>query len=152
LTALAARHTVVMLIDRRSFDHAREAAMLSAYNPVTALAVKDLDAARQFYEGTLGLTAADESMPDGVMYTAGSGRVFVYPSAYAGTNKATALSFDVPADKFDEEVSALRGKVDFQTFDLPGATWEDGVATGDQMKAVWFADPDGNILNITVIM
>jgi catechol 2,3-dioxygenase-like lactoylglutathione lyase family enzyme len=145
------RPTVEEPIDRRTFDHAREAAMLSAYNPVTALAVKDLDAARKFYEDTLGLTPAEDSMPDGVMYTAGSGRVFVYPSAYAGTNKATAVSFDVPPDKFDAEVAALRDKgVEFQTFDLPNATWEDGVATGSGMKAVWFADPDGNILNVTV--
>ncbi|GAA1631768.1 VOC family protein [Georgenia ruanii] len=140
----------MLLIDRRSFDQALEAAMLSAYNPVPTLAVKDLDAARKFYEDTLGLTPSEESMPDGVMYTAGSGQVFVYPSAYAGTNKATAVSFDVPTEKFDEEISALRGKVDFQTFDLPGATWEDGVARNDEMRSVWFADPDGNILNITV--
>ena len=109
--------------------------MLSAYNPVPTLAVKDLDAARTFYEDTLGLTPSDESMPDGVMYTVGSGRVFVYPSAYAGTNKATAVSFDVPTEKFDEEVAALRDKgLEFQTFDLPGATWEDGVAGNDEYQ------------------
>ena len=37
----------------------------------------------------------------------------------------------------------------FQTFEAEGLTWDDGVASfGDQYRAVWFADPDGNILNI----
>ena len=26
--------------------------------------------------------------------------------------------------------------------------WQDGVATAGSMRAVWFADPDGNILNL----
>jgi len=35
------------------------------------------------------------------------------------------------------------------TFELDGADWDDGVASmGDRMKTVWFADPDGNILNV----
>ena len=48
------------------------------------------------------------------------------------------------------EVAALRAAgVTFQTFDLPGdATWTDGVLSDGSMKAAWFADPDGNVLNI----
>ena len=74
----------------------------------------------------------------------------VYPSAYAGTNKATAMSFQVPADKFDDEVAALRERdITFQTFDAEGITWDDGVASaGDVFRSVWFEDPDGNILNV----
>ena len=89
-------------------------------------------------------------MPEGVLYTAGSGSFLVYPSSFAGSNKATALSFQVPRDAFDAEVSALRGKdVTFQTFEAEGLTWDDGVASyGDQYRAVWFADPDGTILNL----
>ena len=123
--------------------------MLSNHDPVATLAVKDMDVARRFYEGILGFTPGGE-VPDGVLYTAGSGSFLVYPSSFAGSNKATALSFQVPPDAFDAEVSALRGKdVTFQTFEAEGLTWEDGVASfGDQYRAVWFADPDGNILNI----
>lgn len=127
--------------------------MLSDHPAVAVISVTDLDWARGFYEGTLGLRPARE-VPDGVMYRAGGVDVLVYPSAYAGTNKATALSFQVPPAAFDAEVADLRARgVTFQTFDLEGLTWEDGVATMDGgVRGVWFADPDGNILNVDTEM
>ena len=124
--------------------------MLSQYSPVATLPTKDLAKARSFYEGTLGLTAQRDDM-GGVYYTCGSGNVFVYESQYAGTNQATAVSFDVPSEAFQGEVDGLRAKgVDFMTFEADGMEWNDGVASmGESMRAVWFTDPDGNILNIS---
>jgi catechol 2,3-dioxygenase-like lactoylglutathione lyase family enzyme len=123
-------------------------AMLADYAPVPSLAVKNIDQARAFYEGTLGFAPVGDA-PDGVMYTAGSGSFLVYPSAFAGSNKATAMSFQVSKDAFDGEVAALRTKgLTFQTFELSGMTWDDGVGTMGDMRSVWFADPDGNILNV----
>jgi catechol 2,3-dioxygenase-like lactoylglutathione lyase family enzyme len=122
--------------------------MLADYPPVPTLAVSDLERARGFYEGTLGFTTQGDAA-EGVVYDAGNGTFLVYPSAYAGTNKATAMSFSVPSDRFDAEVGALRDKgVEFQTFDMDGLEWADGVATMGSMRAVWFTDPDGNILNL----
>ena len=124
--------------------------MLSSYTPVATLPVSDMTKARGFYQDTLGLSV-DSDMPGGVTYTCGSGKLFVYESAYSGTNKATAASFDVPTSDFDSEVDELRGKgVEFMTFEAEGMEWNDGVATmGGEVKAVWFTDPDGNILNIS---
>ncbi len=134
--------------------------MLADYDPVPTLAVKDLERARKFYEGLLGFAPRSEgagggSTPTdeeagGVFYAAGSGAIFVYPSTFAGTNKATALSIQVPDGSFDAEVSALRDKgVEFQTFEMEGISWTDGVALlGDHYRSVWFEDPDGNILNL----
>jgi catechol 2,3-dioxygenase-like lactoylglutathione lyase family enzyme len=122
--------------------------MLGDYNPVPVLAVTDLARARAFYESTLGLVA-DEDVPEGVMYAAGTGRVLVYPSAYAGTNKATAVGFTLPADRFDAEIADLRARgVSFDTFDAEGLTWTDGVAEMDGGRSVWFHDPDGNIIAV----
>ena len=123
--------------------------MLGDHNPIPTLAVKDVQKARDFYEGVLGLSPSGEP-PEGVVYRAGNSMFLVYPSAYAGTNKATAMSFQVPADEFDEEVAALRERdITFQTFDAEGVTWDNGVATaGDAFRGVWFEDPDGNILNV----
>lgn len=123
--------------------------MLADYAPVPTLAVTDLKRAREFYEGVLGFAPGSE-VADGVFYAAGSGSFFVYPSGYAGTNKATAVSFQVPEGSFDAEVSALRGAgISFQTFEVEGITWQDGVATFEgAFRAVWFEDPDGNILNV----
>ncbi|NMR19454.1 VOC family protein [Cellulomonas fimi] len=122
--------------------------MLSDHRPVPTIAVRDLDRAREFYEGVLGFSPTGDA-PDGVLYRAGDGAFLVYPSAYAGTNKATAMFFPVHADRFDAEVAELRSKgLTFQTFDLDGMTWDDGVASAGPMRAVWFEDPDGNILNV----
>ena len=123
--------------------------MLSNYSPVPTLPVSDLDKAREYYEQTLGLTT-ERAEPGGVTYSCGSGRLFVYPSEYAGTNKGTAVSYDVPLSDFDSEVNWLRGQgVEFTTFEMDGIEWNDGVATMGEMRAVWFTDPDGNILNIS---
>ncbi len=123
--------------------------MLADFAPIPTIAVTDLPKAQEFYEGVLGFSRGRDA-PDGVMYQAGSGSFLVYPSSFAGSNQATYMSFQVPADAFDELVGALRGKsVDFLTFDTPEGTWSDGVADfGNGARAVWFTDPDGNILNI----
>ena len=100
---------------------------------------------------TTGLWGAvDREGMGGVSYKCGDGIVFVYQSEYAGTNKATALTFELPMSTFDDEIRALREKgISFLTFELEGVEWNDGVASmGDAAKAVWFTDPDGNILNV----
>lgn len=123
--------------------------MLADHAPMPTLGTADLPRAREFYERTLGFTP-DNDVPDGVIYHAGKGSFLVYPSGFAGTNQATAMSFMVPAAEFDAIVADLRGKqVEFRTFEIPGGNWTDGVADfGDGMKGVWFTDPDGNILNV----
>jgi catechol 2,3-dioxygenase-like lactoylglutathione lyase family enzyme len=123
--------------------------MLGDKDAVATLAVSDLDRARAFYEGTLELTPVMES-PGAVVYRSGSSAVLVYPSAYAGTNRATAASWTV-GDEFDAIVDALRVKgVVFERYDdLPDTTREGDVHVFDEFKSVWFKDPDGNILNVT---
>jgi catechol 2,3-dioxygenase-like lactoylglutathione lyase family enzyme len=123
--------------------------MLSQYNPVATLPTADLSKARSFYEGTLGLTP-DRDDAGGVSYRCGDGTIFVYESQYAGTNKATAVSFDISGSSFQDEVDELRGKgVEFLTFEAEGIEWNAGVASmGPAMQGVWFTDPDGNIISI----
>jgi catechol 2,3-dioxygenase-like lactoylglutathione lyase family enzyme len=124
--------------------------MLSQHTPVATLPTKDLPKARSFYEDTLGLAPERESAA-GVSYKCSGGMVFVYESEHAGTNKATAVSFDVPTAAFDDEIDTLREKgVTFMTFEAEGLDWKDGVASmGEKMKSVWFTDPDGNIMNVS---
>ena len=122
--------------------------MLADKNAGATLAVTDLARARDFYENTLGLEAIDEN-PGGVLYRSGGSVVLVYPSEFAGTNKATAASWAV-GDDFDSIVDDLREKgVTFEHYDdLPETTREGDVHVMDAYKAVWFKDPDGNILNL----
>jgi catechol 2,3-dioxygenase-like lactoylglutathione lyase family enzyme len=122
--------------------------MLGAKNVAAMIAVRDLDVARRFYEDTIGLSAVQES-PETVVYKSGDGFVVVYPSQYAGTNKATAAAWSAGSD-FDAVIDDLRGKgVAFEHYDeLPGVTREGDVHKFDDGKAAWFRDPDGNILSI----
>lgn len=122
--------------------------MLGDHDSIPVLAVTDLDRARTFYEEVLGLTSPREA-PEGVLYTAGSSVFLVYPSSFAGTNRATAMSFQIAADQFDAEAQTLRERgVTFSTFEAEGLDWVDGVASYDDVKSAWFEDPDGNVLNL----
>ena len=122
--------------------------MLGDKPVVATIAVKDIDVAKKFYEDTLGLSKASEDDPGGILYKSGDSYLFVYTSAYAGTNKATAASWGVGED-IDSVTKVLETKgVRFETYDMPGATRDGVIHLIGEMKSAWFKDPDGNILNI----
>ena len=122
--------------------------MLGGKDAAAALAVSDLQRARNFYENTLGLEPAQEQ-PGAILYRSGGSVVLVYPSEYAGTNKATAATWAV-GDDFDSIVQALKDKgVTFEHYDdLPETTREGDVHLMGETKGVWLKDPDGNILSL----
>ncbi|MBA3729144.1 MAG: VOC family protein [Actinobacteria bacterium] len=111
------------------------------------IAVTDLEGARKFYEGTLGLKPMDERS-DGVRYEAGKGTWFlVYPSQFAGTAKSTYMTFEV--EDLEAAVKELRGRgVVFEEYDLPGLKTTEGIAEIQGVRGAWFKDPDGNILAV----
>jgi catechol 2,3-dioxygenase-like lactoylglutathione lyase family enzyme len=112
------------------------------------IAVKNLAAARKFYEGTLGLRAVGGEDEHLVAYRSGASTVLVYQSQFAGTNKATAVTWTVGPD-VESVARALRAKgVPFEHYDMPGLKLEGDVHVGGGMKVAWFKDPDGNILSI----
>ena len=136
-------------MNRNNID---EVNMLNDKAALATLPVRNIDVARKFYESTVGLTPVSTEEPGVVGFRSGNSTVLVYESQYAGTNKATAASFQVPEDSFDDEVAALRNQgIEFLTFDYPGITWDDGVATTENERSVWFTDPDGNILAVGTI-
>ena len=121
--------------------------MLSNRDAVANLAVKNVQAAKKFYEGTLGLKQVDAEGSELIVFKSGNTMLNVYESKEAGTNKATAVTWAV--DDVESEVSALKAKgVKFEHYDMPGLKLQGDVHVGDDMKVAWFKDPDGNILNI----
>jgi catechol 2,3-dioxygenase-like lactoylglutathione lyase family enzyme len=125
--------------------------MLGGKDAAAALAVSDMDAARDFYEDTLGLTKAEGAPedPGAVVYRSGNSVVLVYQSEYAGTNKATAATWAVGGD-FEAIVQSLKDKgVTFEHYDdLPGTARDGDIHTIGDLRGVWLKDPDGNILSI----
>lgn len=122
--------------------------MLGNIDAVANLAVKDLAVARRFYEDTLGLAQVDAEGEELIVFRSGGTVVNVYRSAFAGTNKATAVTWSVGGD-IARIVDALKAKgVRFEHYDMPGTTLEGDLHVLGDMKVAWFKDPDGNILNL----
>lgn len=122
--------------------------MLGNIDAVANLAVKDMTVARRFYEDTLGLAQVDSEGDEVAVYRSGNARVQVYRSSFAGTNQATAVSWQVGAD-IERLVAALKAKgVRFEHYDMPDTRLEGDLHVADGMKMAWFKDPDGNILHL----
>ena len=122
--------------------------MLGRKETMATVAVKDLDAARSFYERTLELKVLDTEGSEAMVYETGSSKLLVYRSEYAGTNRATAVTWNVGKD-LDGIVRTLRGKgVTFEHYpDLPGVKLEGDIHSVDgEMRSAWFKDPAGNII------
>ncbi len=121
--------------------------MLGQADATPMIAVKDIDRARKFYEDTLGLRAKDAMGGEVLEVRSGDTVINVYRSEFAGTNQATALTFDV--DDIEGEVNALKSKgVVFEQYDMPGLDKQGDLYVAAGMKTTWFKDPDGNILSL----
>jgi catechol 2,3-dioxygenase-like lactoylglutathione lyase family enzyme len=120
--------------------------MLSDNDAIATVAVKNLDIARRFYEGVLGLSKVMEN-EEVIAFKTGRSTLFVYRSQYAGTNKATAVTF--VAEDVDELVRTLKGRgVTFEHYELPNLTRQGDLHVAGDMKTAWFKDPDGNVFSL----
>jgi catechol 2,3-dioxygenase-like lactoylglutathione lyase family enzyme len=122
--------------------------VLANRNAMATIAVKDLAAAKKFYEGKLGLTPLEAEEEDVLTYQSGTATVLVYVSQFAGTNQATSCTWSV-GDEFDNIMKALKAKgVVFEHYDMPGMALQGDAHVAGDFKGAWFKDPDGNILHI----
>src|SRR6476620_2597369 len=100
--------------------------MLGNKQAVANVAVKNLEVATKFYRDTLGLTPVHEEQQELVVFRSGTSEINVYRSEYAGTNKATAVTWTV--DNVADEVADLKSRgVTFEHYDMPGMTREGDV-------------------------
>jgi catechol 2,3-dioxygenase-like lactoylglutathione lyase family enzyme len=119
--------------------------VLGDHDVGATLAVANLEAARAFYEGTLGLEPVMDQSPEAVVYASANSRLLVYRSEYAGTNQATGATWAV-GDELESVIEDLRAKgVTFEHYDLPETTREGDVHFMGDLRGAWFKDPDGNI-------
>ena len=122
--------------------------MLGDKDAAANIAVKNLERAREFYKDTLGLTQIGSEGQEVIIFKSGNTLINVYQSQFAGTNKATAMTWVVGQD-VEGFVQQLKAKgIAFEHYDMPGVTRNGDVHVADDMKVAWFKDPDGNILNI----
>jgi extradiol dioxygenase family protein len=121
--------------------------MLAHHDSSAIVAVRDLDRARAFYEGVLGLKASEGGIEQDVLaFDTGATKLIVYRSDEAGTNRANAVVWGVGRD-IDAIVAALEAKqVRFEHYPEIGRLDGNVHRIGDY-KLVWLKDPDGNILH-----
>jgi catechol 2,3-dioxygenase-like lactoylglutathione lyase family enzyme len=115
----------------------------------SGFSVDDIDAARDFYGGTLGLEVSDGPM--GLLdIKLGSGAsVIAYPKGDHQPATFTILNFEVP--DIDSAVDELRrAGVQMEHYDMPDfKTDERGVARDAYGPPIaWFKDPAGNVLAV----
>jgi catechol 2,3-dioxygenase-like lactoylglutathione lyase family enzyme len=121
--------------------------MLSDSCVTTMLPVKDLDRARAFYEGSLGLKPSG-LRPDGkFVYLVGGSILALFPKPEGTKADHTAISFQV-ADIEASIQELKRAGVVFEDYDFPGLKTTNHVCLLGAEKAAWFKDTEGNYLCI----
>jgi catechol 2,3-dioxygenase-like lactoylglutathione lyase family enzyme len=119
--------------------------MLANAPVTTMLPVKDLNRARAFYEGKLGLKPVGLK-PDGKFtYDCGSATLALFPKEGGTKADHTAVSFQVP-DIAASIAELKRAGVTFEDYDFPGLKTVGHVCVLGAEKAAWFLDTEGNIL------
>lgn len=114
-----------------------------------SLPASDIERAKTWYSDKLGLEPMEEGSGGELRYDAGGTLFGVYPSAFAGTNQATAAMIAV--SDFDTALAEMRSRgIVFEDYDF-GEDFRtvDGVLESpDGERAAWFKDSEGNILGV----
>ena len=121
--------------------------MLADTRAYSGFAVPDLDAARAFYEETLGLRVT--VLMEGVLLQldlAGDRPTLIYAKPDHVPAVFTILNFVV--DDIEAAVDGLTARgVTFERYEGFGQD-ERGIARGQGPEIAWFTDPAGNILSV----
>jgi catechol 2,3-dioxygenase-like lactoylglutathione lyase family enzyme len=123
---------------------------LSSYPVRTSVAVADIARAAEFYEGKLGLAAAEEQSDESRIYACGGGTsLHVYESrAHAGEANTTVATWYVASVEEVVDELAPNG-VTFERYDDPALKADEkGIHELDDGRVAWFKDPDGNAFAI----
>ena len=122
--------------------------MLKDKSSSAIVAVSDIARARDFYGSKLGLEVV-EDMDQVLTFKTGATFLVVYVSKEAGTNRANAVVWGV-GNEIDAITADLKAKgVEFEHYpEMFDGKMEGDVHVEGDFRAVWFKDPDGNILHL----
>jgi catechol 2,3-dioxygenase-like lactoylglutathione lyase family enzyme len=112
----------------------------------SGFSVDDIEKAKAFYGGTLGLDVSEMS---GLLRLrlGGGGTVLVYPKDDHAPATFTILNF--PVDDIDRAVDELTAAgVRLERYPHLGDADEKGIYRGNGPDIAWFTDPAGNVLSV----
>jgi catechol 2,3-dioxygenase-like lactoylglutathione lyase family enzyme len=120
--------------------------MFAETKAFSGFAVPDVQQAREFYEGTLGLNVSEDNDLL-ILHLAGGRDTLVYPKPDHTPATYTILNFQV--DDIDAAVDQLTQRgVQFERYDAFGQD-EKGISRDQGGPPIaWFTDPAGNILSV----
>jgi catechol 2,3-dioxygenase-like lactoylglutathione lyase family enzyme len=122
--------------------------MLGESKATSGFAVHDLNRAREFYEGTLGLGVEVLDQEHGLtkLKLAEECDVLMYLSADMKPASYTMLNFEV--DDIDTAVDGLGARgVEFERYE--GFEHDEkGIVRSPGPQIAWFKDPSGNVLSV----
>jgi catechol 2,3-dioxygenase-like lactoylglutathione lyase family enzyme len=119
----------------------------------TVLIAKDINRAREFYTGKLGLRLMALPTPkDSAAFESGNGTMLYLYEQVGGTRANHTAAIWLVRD-IEKTAEKMRKKgVVFEQYNRPGLkTNENGIAESDGAKSAWFKDSEGNILAVTEI-
>lgn len=121
--------------------------MLGESKATSGFAVTDMDGAKEFYEGTLGLGLEVLSEEFGVTaLKLNGGDVFMYLNSEMTPASYTMLNFEV--DDVDAAVEELGSRgVGFERYEGFDHD-EKGIVRGPGPHIAWFKDPSGNVIAV----
>jgi catechol 2,3-dioxygenase-like lactoylglutathione lyase family enzyme len=122
--------------------------MFSTTGAFSGFSVDDIDAARQFYGETLGLSVSDNEMDFIELNLPSGGTVLVYPKPNHEPASYTMLNF--PVADIDSAVDDLQSRgVDTNIYgggQMPVDA--KGIMRGNGPDIAWFRDPAGNVIAV----
>ncbi|NUP73108.1 MAG: VOC family protein [Sinomonas sp.] len=130
--------------------------MVEIVGSFSSFSVDDVQKARDFYGGTLGL-AVEEAMGGGFqIMIPGGGQVYAYPKANHVPATHTVLNLVVP--NIDDAVGSLH-ELGIRTDHYPSTEEmpldENGILRDPNAPAgfgmAWFKDPAGNVLSVVTV-
>jgi catechol 2,3-dioxygenase-like lactoylglutathione lyase family enzyme len=112
----------------------------------SGFSVDNIDAAKAFYGGTLGLDVRVGQMGILELHLSSGATVIIYPKDNHVPATFTILNFPVEdVDKAIGELGAAGVKMErYPGFDQDAK----GIARGDGQEIAWFKDPAGNTLSV----
>jgi catechol 2,3-dioxygenase-like lactoylglutathione lyase family enzyme len=122
--------------------------MFKPKDAFSSFSVDDLEKARQFYGGTLGLDVSDGGMGTLQVRLPSGSRVMIYPKDDHEAATFTVLNF--VAEDVERTVDELNGMgIQTKIYDDPGMpTDAKGIMKDNGMAIAWFKDPAGNVLSV----
>jgi catechol 2,3-dioxygenase-like lactoylglutathione lyase family enzyme len=116
----------------------------------SSFSTDDVDAAKEFYGGTLGLDVG-ENYGGISLDLAGGGQVWIYPKD--NHVPATFTVLNIMVDDIDKAVDDLGAKgVNFEQYtEDPIRTDSKGISRDFGGAMAWFKDPGGNIVSLVQV-